>query len=264
MAASARGTANAIDRAAPPPKPNPTTADLHGPGFKIFANAAHANVAIRTQAATLASGEGTHSIKGGILRAAGSYARFVTGMWAASYVVLWLLVVVLCVMVVALARQIGTLHLRLGPRGALELDDEGPPLGDAPPSRDARDLDGVPITIGGPGTPQLLLFVSPGCMVCGQVLPSLPVLARTHGLDAVAISEDDEIETRRELSGHNVRIVAGHEHFSAYSVPGTPYAVVLDRLGVVRGKGTVNNLEQFEGLISTARRREQEAVVVSG
>lgn len=179
-------------------------------------------------------------------------------MWAASYVVLWILVVVLCVLVVALARQIGTLHLRLGPRGALELDEEGPPLGDAPPPRDALDLDGNPVTIGGPGRAQLLLFVSPGCMVCGQVLPSLPVLARSHDLTAVAISEEDEIETRRELGRYrDVTLVAGHEHFSAYSVPGTPYAVVTDRLGVVRGKGTVNNLEQFEGLISTARKRER-------
>jgi hypothetical protein len=31
---------------------------------------------------------------------------------------------------------------------------------------------------------------------------------------------------------------------------------VLDDLGIVRGKGTVNNLEQFEGLIATAARRE--------
>ena len=42
-------------------------------------------------------------------------------------------------------------------------------------------------------------------------------------------------------------------------VPGTPYAVVLDPTGVVRAKGTVNNLEQVEGLIDTAREREREA-----
>lgn len=179
--------------------------------------------------------------------------------WTVSYVVLWAVVVMLVIVVVALARQIGTLHLRLGPRGALEMDEEGPPLGDAPPARDAVDLDGRDVTIGGPGTAQLLLFVSPGCMVCGQVLPSVPVLARTHGLQAIALSEEDEIETRRELGRHrDVRIVAGHSHFEAYAVPGTPFAVVLDRLGVVRGKGTVNNLEQFEGLIATAARREGE------
>lgn len=184
-------------------------------------------------------------------------------MWAASFIALWIVVIALCVVVVALARQIGTLHLRLGPRGALELDEEGPPLGDAPPPRDVLDLDASPVTIGGPGRPQLLLFVSPGCMVCEQVLPSLPVLARTHGLEAVALSEEDEIETRRELGKHrDVRVVASRDHFSAYRVPGTPFAVILDRLGVVRGKGTVNNLEQFEGLIATAQRREREGVSV--
>ena len=40
-----------------------------------------------------------------------------------------------------------------------------------------------------------------------------------------------------------------------YAVPGTPYSVVLDDLGIVRAKGTINNLEQLEGLIDTALQR---------
>ena len=188
-----------------------------------------------------------------------------SGEWAVSYVILWIVVIFLCVAVVALARQIGTLHLRLGPLGALEMDDEGPPLGDAPPPMDAVDLDGNNVVIGGPGTSQLLLFVTPGCLVCAQVLPSLPVVARTHGFTAIAISEEDAIETRRDLGRHrDVRLVTGSDHFSAYSIPGTPYAVVLDRFGIVRGKGTINNLEQFEGLVATAARREQQAEVANG
>jgi hypothetical protein len=35
---------------------------------------------------------------------------------------------------------------------------------------------------------------------------------------------------------------------------------VLDRTGVVRAKGTVNNLEQLEGLADTAQRRIDEEV----
>jgi hypothetical protein len=53
-------------------------------------------------------------------------------------------------------------------------------------------------------------------------------------------------------------IIASSESFRTYEVPGTPYVVVLDAHGVVQAKGTVNNLEQMEGLIDTARRREQE------
>ena len=44
----------------------------------------------------------------------------------------------------------------------------------------------------------------------------------------------------------------------AFDVPGTPYLMVLDELGIVRAKGTVNNLEQVEGLVDTAGRRMRE------
>ena len=40
-----------------------------------------------------------------------------------------------------------------------------------------------------------------------------------------------------------------------YDVPGTPFVLVMDELGIVRAKGTVNNLEQVEGLVDLALRR---------
>ncbi len=40
-----------------------------------------------------------------------------------------------------------------------------------------------------------------------------------------------------------------------YDVPGTPFLLVMDELGTVRAKGTVNNLEQVEGLVDVALRR---------
>jgi methylamine dehydrogenase accessory protein MauD len=181
----------------------------------------------------------------------------VEGWWLASYVALWILVAALSLAVLALARQVGTLHLRLGPRGALELDEEGPPLGEAPPSVAVPGPDGRTVTVGGPGKRQLLLFVSPDCPVCREVLPSIPAAARAGGLAPIVIS-DAEGEP-----GH-IRFPAGAPAVTApavaanYGVPGTPYAVVLDVFGVVRSKGTVNNLEQLEGLIDTARRRSEE------
>jgi methylamine dehydrogenase accessory protein MauD len=179
------------------------------------------------------------------------------GWWAASYVVLWLLVIALAVIVVALARQIGTLHLRLGPRGALEMDDEGPALGDTPGSFELRAIDGRTITIGGAGEDQLLMFVSPGCMVCEQVLPSIPVVARSGALAPYVLTDVDEFETEKSFAPKKLAapVAPAAAVASAYSVPGTPYVVVLDRGGVVRAKGTVNNLEQMEGLVDTARRR---------
>ena len=178
------------------------------------------------------------------------------GWWAASYVVLWFLVIALSVIVVALARQIGTLHLRLGPRGALEMDDEGPPLGGVVEPFEVPDTNGHIASIGGPGEAQLLLFVSPGCMVCKQVLPALPVIAAAGRMEPYVITDVDEHETRRAYEGKNLRarLVPGVPIVQSYDVPGTPYVLVIDERGVVKAKGTVNNLEQMEGLIDTAER----------
>ena len=162
-----------------------------------------------------------------------------TGWWVAAFVVQWLLVIALLIVVVALARQVGTLHLRLGPRGALEMDDEGPALGDAPPPMPATTADGPAVMLGGPGPARLVLFSSPTCGVCREVAPAVPPAAAAVGIAAQVLHD---AEAERE-----------------WRVPGTPYAVLLDPTGVVRAKGTVNNLEQVEGLIDTAREREREA-----
>ena len=158
-----------------------------------------------------------------------------SGWWAAAFVVQWVLLAVLAVVVVALARQIGVLHLRLEPLGALEVDEEGPALGEAPPPRSARDRAGVVVPVGGVGAQRLLAFVSPTCPVCERVLPSLPAAADAFGLQ-LQVVQDPELER-------------------AYNVPGVPFVVVFDEMGIVRSKGTVNTLEQVEGLVDTARRR---------
>ena len=183
------------------------------------------------------------------------------GWWTASYIVLWILVVVLCFVVVALARQIGTLHLRLGPRGALEMDDEGPPLQEAPPPVDVTDLDGRPQSIGGPGRAQLVLFVSPGCHLCEAVLPSLAAVSEVGDLTPVVVTDSDQEEARSTYGERRWRapLIPSRKLAQAYRVPGTPYVVILDDLGVVRAKGAVNNLEQMEGLVDTARRRIAES-----
>jgi len=179
----------------------------------------------------------------------------------ASYVVLWMLVLILSVVVVALARQVGTLHLRLGPRGAFEMDEEGPPLGEAPVAATLADLHGRPVAVGGPGEWQVIAFATLGCHLCAQILPSLPVAARVQGAEPIVVVDADEAEARSEFGDTRVdaTIVASRDLPASYAVPGTPYIVVLDPLGIVRAKGTVNNLEQLEGLIDTGIARAARA-----
>ena len=182
------------------------------------------------------------------------------GWWAFSYVTLWVLVIALCFVVVALARQIGTLHMRLGATGALEMDDEGPALGSDAVSIPTHDMNGASVVIGEGG--QVLLFVSPGCHVCEQVLPSISAVAEQGRFAPVVITDVDEEETVLVFKTKRVAapVVPGVAIAQAYEVPGTPYVVVIDDSGVVAAKGTVNNLEQIEGLIDTARQRSREGL----
>ena len=87
------------------------------------------------------------------------------------------------------------------------------------------------------------------------------MIARSHELKPYVLADVDAEETvsqyeRRRLAA---RIVSAVEIGQRYRVPGTPYVVVLDALGVVRAKGTVNNLEQLEGLVETGAQRAEEA-----
>jgi methylamine dehydrogenase accessory protein MauD len=136
------------------------------------------------------------------------------------------------------------------------VDEEGPPLGEAPEPVDVRSASGETITVGGPGEPQFLLFVSPSCPICREVMPSLPVAARAGAMTPIVISDDERLSPKVP---EGVAAVGSPPLAEAYRVPGTPFAVLLDGVGMVRAKGIVNNLEQLEGLVDTARRRLEAA-----
>jgi Methylamine utilisation protein MauE len=166
---------------------------------------------------------------GGALVAAGTLDRDPPSgqaVMAAALVALALIVAVLVVLVLALFRQVGVLEARLGPRAALELAEEGPPLGRAAPPLPALARTG----------PELVAFASPGCRLCAEIAPALGALRR-EGLPVHAVNEDRDAEA-----------------FAAYGVPGTPF-VVFTVDGLVAAKGLVNTLEQIEELIAVGRGR---------
>jgi hypothetical protein len=140
----------------------------------------------------------------------------------------------LAVAVLALAREVGMLRLRLGPSAALEIPGEGPPL----LSRIAElDRFGV----GEPAELGIGVFLSESCPVCATLTPALRTL---EGDPAIAVASFDE---RAEA-----------DVWASLSIPGSPYAVAIDRDGTVLAKGTFNNLAQLESVIATAERRRAE------
>lgn len=139
-------------------------------------------------------------------------------------------VVLLAVLVLALYRQVGVLSLRLGPRLALELEDEGPPLQRAAPALRGLTRRG----------PELVAFSSPSCRLCAELAPGLRALAR-DGLPLHELLEDDHADV-----------------FARWGVPGTPYVVYVED-GIVAAKGLVNTLEQVDGVIATGKARRRAA-----
>src|SRR5919108_3391382 len=89
-----------------------------------------------------------------------------------SQAVLFALVVGLSLVVLALARQIGVLHERVAPLGAL-MTDRAVDVGQPAPPLEVVDLAGDKLLLGGTradGKSQLLLFVSPTCPMCKKLL----------------------------------------------------------------------------------------------
>jgi methylamine dehydrogenase accessory protein MauD len=172
-----------------------------------------------------------------------------------SNLVLWVVVLALLVAVFALARQVGILHERIAPMGALMMDN-GPRVGAASPVFTLTDLAGRPVNIGAPSlSSTLLFFLSPTCPVCKKLLPIVKSTAASERrwLSIVLASDGDEAEQRKFIRR------AGLEAFPyvlstnlgvSYHVSKLPYAVLLDERGIVRAKGLVNSREQLESLFT--------------
>ena len=86
---------------------------------------------------------------------------------------LWVVVILLSLAVLALARQVGILHERVAPAGAL-LRGAGPGVGQQSPRLEVHALAGNAVTIGRQlpaGKALLMLFVSQTCPICKKTIP---------------------------------------------------------------------------------------------
>lgn len=173
-----------------------------------------------------------------------------------SQLALWVVVALLLLAVLALARQVGVLHERVAPMGALMMD-TGPKVGDAAPRLDLVGLGGDPVAVGaatgGPST--LFFFLSPTCPVCRKLLPLLRSLrdAERDRLAVVLASDGPAAEHEAYRRRHGVAdfpYVLSTELGMTFRVAKLPYAVLVDGGGTVRAKGLVNSREQLESLVT--------------
>ena len=176
-----------------------------------------------------------------------------TGALIVSNALLWLLVIALGVLVLALTRQIGLLHERITPAGAL-VQQQGPAIGEPAPQIEALDLSGRRVRIGGNGPRTLLFFLSPTCPVCETLLPTLRrvVHEESKQLRLVLASDGGSPEDHRafvrERGLEAVPYLLSTELGLTFEVAKLPTAVLIDEAGVVRARGLVNSREHLESL----------------
>ena len=169
-----------------------------------------------------------------------------------SQILSWVVILGLGLALLALARQVGVLHVRLAPAGAL-LSGKGPVVGEAAPVLDALTMEGASIAIGKPGLKQLLLFVSPHCPLCKELIPIAKNFAKTEKLDIIFVGDDDPDEQRAMIA----RLGMGSLPFVNSSIVGRtfhvdrlPHAVLISADGTLLSKGLVNSREHLESLIT--------------
>ncbi|WP_374574445.1 methylamine dehydrogenase accessory protein MauD [Phenylobacterium sp.] len=173
-----------------------------------------------------------------------------------SQILLWVLVLGLSVTVAALARQIGVLHERIAPVGALATG-RGPEVGDPVPRIAGRLLEGGALDIGEPlgaeARLRLLLFVSSACPICKKLIPLAKAFAKSERVDVIFVGDAEPAEQRQFVAKQGLEgfpFVNGPDVGMTFRVERLPYAVLVDQAGKVAAKGLVNSREHLESLVT--------------
>ena len=186
-----------------------------------------------------------------------------TAALIASNIILWVVVIVLALMVFALSRQVGILHERVAPAGAL-LPTTGPKVGELTRPMDITALDGASEVVGGEsgnGLASLVLFISPTCPVCKSLVPVAISLVKSESSRMRLVFASDGAETEQDLQQHHNYVkdlnIAAYPYLVSqalgmhYEVSKLPFAILVGADGILKSKGLVNTREHLESLIES-------------
>lgn len=180
-----------------------------------------------------------------------------------SNIILWVVVIALSLLVLALARQVGILHERVMPAGAL-LPTTGPKVGELTPAMELTALNGARLTLGGEGGSTLatfILFISPTCPVCKSLVPTAKSLINSEKTRLRLVFASDGADTDKEMAQHKSYVhdlkitdypyIISQQLGMSYEVSKLPFAVLIGSDGILKSKGLVNTREHMESLIES-------------
>ncbi|MED5609471.1 methylamine dehydrogenase accessory protein MauD [Pseudomonas sp. JH-2] len=165
----------------------------------------------------------------------------------------WLLNLALVLAVCALARQVGLLHERIRPVGALSLG-KAIKAGEAAPIFTLPSLTGGSVSLGGAnaqGQSTLLFFLSETCPVCKTLLPVLKAIRQQERLRIVLASDGEVAAHQAFIEAQRLQAfpyLLSREVGLAYQISKLPYGVLIDTSGTVVTHGLINTREHLESL----------------
>jgi methylamine dehydrogenase accessory protein MauD len=179
-----------------------------------------------------------------------------SGVWLASYVVLWLVVLALGFLLAGALRQLGLLQLRLGDDPGALITDTGLERGSKAPDFTAVDAEsGDLVTLSElAGVPRMIVFASPGCLSCRELIPGLNEVRKTRrDFDFLVICRGD-VESCQSFGRMNrleapMVVDTNGQIEKDYLVTLTPFAYLLDHQQNVVIRGIANDWRQLESLL---------------
>lgn len=174
----------------------------------------------------------------------------------ASIVALWIFALVLAFLLAGTLRQLGLMSLRLGSDPGALITRRGLDRGSVGPNTILMDVaTGQPVPLlDSAQHAHVLVFTSPGCAACADLMPHLREVAATRRGYAFTVICRGSIDTCRahaDATSGAVRVLADEDGLaeSAYDVSLTPFVYLLDYERRVLLRGVVNHWQQMEMLI---------------
>lgn len=173
----------------------------------------------------------------------------------------WVAIVGLGLVIYALTRQIGLLHERMGPVGALTVA-KGLKPGEALPALTLPSLTGGMVKIGGAkddSKATLYFFLSPDCPVCKSLLPVIhSVRSREASWLNVVLASDGEPAAHKtflqKTDLNDYPYILSSELGLSIGVSKLPYAALADETGHMIAHGLTNTREHIESLFEARTR----------
>ncbi len=187
-----------------------------------------------------------------------------TGLWLASYLVLWGLVLVLCLLLIGILRQFGLLHRQLAPSpqpsqegsSLPALEHDGPAIGLPLVDLEIDTINGFgTLTLLRDHDTTLLVFISPTCEACQHLVEPLNALVADarRAVRPVVIMRADEQGCKAFLSVFPLRmpVVCDRDRriTMGLDVHRTPFGLLYNEHGTLIRKGLLVGHEDLLALL---------------